>query len=114
MYDGTWAGNRNLSRPDIDKYLANTLGSVTLRIHDNTFDLSEASVPIGGNVSFKGDHIELNPTTYISHPIAPSQKAGHPMITVTPQKDGSLLLDNPVAIDGKPVRLVRKPAPGSQ
>jgi hypothetical protein len=110
-YDGNWVGNRNLDRPDLNEVMRYTAGRVTLNIHGQRFELTQAGVPTGGEVVYAGDHLELNTKTYFGQGL---EKAGkdaekmHPTITVTPQTDGSLLFDDPMAIDGKPIKLTRE------
>lgn len=109
-YNGSWKGNRNLNLPNVDRYTAYTAGDVRLTIKDNKFDLSESGIPTSGDVSYVGDHIELTTkfimNVSIAHEGADADKK-HPEITVTPQKDGTLLFDDPMAPDGKPVALTR-------
>jgi hypothetical protein len=110
-YDGKWVGNRNLDRPDLDKVMRYTAGRVTLDIQSQRFVLTQAGVPTGGEVVYQGDHLELITKTYMDRPLEMAGKDAdrmHPTITVTPQEDGSLVLDDPMAIDGKPVKLTRE------
>ncbi|HVT13032.1 MAG TPA: hypothetical protein VHE55_12275 [Fimbriimonadaceae bacterium] len=110
QYNGSWKGNRNLKLSNVDRYTTYTLGDVSLTIKDNKFDLTEEGIPTSGSVSYAGSHIELH-TQYIMN-VSIAHEGGdadsnHPTIVVTPQKDGTLLLDDPRAPDGKPVALKR-------
>lgn len=113
QYNGSWKGNRNLNLPDVDRYTAYTAGDVHLTIRDNKFDLSESGIPTSGEVSYEGDHIALRTkfimNVSIAHEGADADKK-HPEITVTPQKDGTLLFDDPMAPNGKPLKLARQDA----
>jgi hypothetical protein len=82
---------------------------VNLVIRDGHFDLTEAGTPpTAGKVIAEDGHVLLETTHIANQPLeVASQNAAkeHPIIKLTPQEDGSLLFDNPVAIDGKPVGL---------
>ncbi|HWA83894.1 MAG TPA: hypothetical protein VG820_10690 [Fimbriimonadaceae bacterium] len=111
QYNGAWRGNRNLQLPNVDRYTAYTAGDVTLTIKDNKFDLTEAGIPTSGDVAYSGSHIELH-TKYIMNVSIAHEGAdadqNHPTIVVVPQKDGTLLFEDPRAPDGKPVALKRQ------
>lgn len=110
-YGGDWIGNRNLDLPGTDKYTALTLSQVTLNVKGNRFIRTEAGMVYGGSIDYTGDHIELHTDSFMDRPLkeqgADAEKM-HPAIKVTPQKDGTLLFDDPRALDGKPVVLKRK------
>lgn len=111
-YNGTWEGNRRLSNPGADPDALYTLGWVQLTIKDSRFNLLEGGMATGGPVRFEGDHIVLHRETILNNqPIGragPDAEKKYPDISVTPQKDATLLFSNPAAIDGKPVVLMRK------
>jgi hypothetical protein len=109
IYIGTWHGNRNLTLPEADRYTAKSLGEVTLVIKDNgRFELNEMGIPSKGEVDFSPDHAELHIKEFMQRPVearGANAEKEHPDIKLTPQEDGSLLFDNPVAVDGKPLGL---------
>ena len=108
IYDGSWHGNRNLTLPDTDRYTATTIGDVSLSVKETRYELSEMGIATAGNVVYKGDHVELQPTELMERPLnrqSPDAARAHPDIKITPQPDGSILFDNPAAVDGKPVGL---------
>lgn len=109
-YNGKWTGNRNLNRPDLDDVIRYTAGKVDLDIHDNRFTMIQMGIPVGGEVNRQGDHLELIAKTYMNQPLSAAggdAEKMHPPIKVTAQKDGTLLVDDPMAIDGKTVVLKR-------
>jgi hypothetical protein len=101
-------GNRNLTLPDTDKYTAYTIGRVTLKITDNKFEATEMGVPISGSVSYEGKKARLQIEKLMLLPLARDAAKDHPDIDVTPQPDGTLLYDNPRAVDHKPLALKRQ------
>jgi hypothetical protein len=105
-YEGEWMGNRKLDRPDLDEVMRYTLGRVTLSVKDRHFELSSAGVPTAGKIDFTPDHAELTIDTTFERPA----ERQHPKIKLTPQPDGSVVLDDPESIDSKPVKLVRQKA----
>jgi hypothetical protein len=111
-YNGEWMGNRNLTGPNAT--LAYTYGRVTVTIKDNKFDATSAGVPVGGKVSFEGDHIVLHTETYFGQPLSHASEEAvknHPDVTVKPQMDGTILYLDPAAADGKPLVLKRTKLP---
>jgi len=111
-YNGTWEGHRKLP-PGENPYAENTMGTVMLRIRDSRFELTSAGVPTAGSVGYSGDHADLHTDTIMELPITragPNAARRHPTITLTPQKDGTLLFADPQAIDGKALALSRQPA----
>lgn len=110
-YDGHWKGNRNLVSPDANPYILHTVGAVELTIKDNRFDLIEKGIPSSGPVEYLGNHIELHTDSIMLRGIdraSPEVVKDHPDVTVTPQPDGTLLYDNPAAVDHKPLKLIRE------
>jgi len=86
------------------------MGRVTLKIKDNKFEMTDKGMPTGGSIRYQGGGIVLQTESLMGLPISRSPGAGkaHPDITVTPQRDGTLLLSDPMAIDGKQVQLERQ------
>jgi hypothetical protein len=113
-YNGDWIGNRNLSGPNPE--IAYTLGRVTLSVKDNHFESTSGGFPTDGSVSYEGDHIVLHTERVIGVPVSHASTdaaKNHPDVIVSPRKDGTLLFQDPMALDGKPVALKRtKLAPG--
>src|SRR5688500_10319750 len=98
-YEGEWMGNRNIpASPDMPETVRYTAGRVTLTIKESKFEMTQAGVPTGGEVAYHPDHVELTTKTYMERPIDHQGKDAHlmhPIIHVTPQPDGSILVDDP-------------------
>lgn len=108
-YNGSWEGHRKLP-PGPNLYADNTIGTVTLKITDNRFQLTSEGVPTSGTMGSTGDHVVLHRDTVMGLPMShagPNGALAYPDIRVTPQPDGTLLFDDPKAIDGKPLKLSR-------
>lgn len=92
-----------------------TAGRVTLKVQGNKFEKTEAGIPTGGEVTYRTGYIELRTNSFMKLPLEAQGKDAdkmHPVITVTPQPDGTLLLDDPRSVDGKAVKLERQSPPG--
>lgn len=109
-YNGDWQGNRNLNLPDQPASIAYTIGRVTLAIKDNRFQLTEAAIPSSGSIGYSGDGAELLVERRFDVPLERSgdAKLYERKIRIRPQADGSLLYEDPLAPDGKPVKLTRR------
>ncbi len=108
-YEGRWTGNRDIAVPKgEDKILYHSLGKVTLTIRNDTFEMTNSEVPIGGHIQWRSGAIDLTPEILMKVPLPGREKAKHPAIKATPQTDGSLKIEDPAAIDGRPVILRRE------
>lgn len=111
-YDGKWTGDRALDLPNVDRYTAHTVGHVELVIDGMKFTLVEAGAPTGGSVNYEGDRAILHTDTYMNRPLSAAGTDAykmHPPISVVPKSPTELILNDPAAVDGKPLVLKRAP-----
>lgn len=109
-YDGKWAGDRALDLPNVDRYTAHTVGHVELVIDGSKFTLTEAGIPTGGSVNYEGDRAILHTDRYMNRPLSAAGADAyrmHPPIAVIPKSPSELTLEDPAAVDGKPLVLKR-------
>ena len=87
-----------------------TLGWVQLTIKDDKFDMIDRGIPTGGTIEYSNKGIILHTDSLVMLPIShggPNAKKAHPDIFITPQEDGTLKFDDPMAVDQKSLLLTR-------
>ncbi len=112
-YVGTWEGRREGKTPQgADPLVMNTLLKIKIVINpDGTFDMFEAGLPKSGNVYFGTEQATLRVTRIMDEPIAEylkNQEDKQIEIALKPQKDGTVLYEDPNGFDVNPVILSRQ------